>query len=169
MLSPTDSNTLESFSPSKSEAWVLSFPQILFTSVLLLILIMGFSVGYVDLSLLYLQVTLVLAPLLYFSYWKYNNQPNEIRVKWWHIIPYLLLVVFWMVGVYSGYQNKLGAEAFFSLYVSSYALAFIILVGSNAWILPGMMRKIHLDRNPVGDVHIYNRLNFAGFIKSDFV
>lgn len=152
MFSPTDSNTLESFSPTKSEAWVLTFPQILLTTVFLLILVLGFSVGYVDLSLLYLQVTLVLAPLLYFSYLKYSSRSNELTIVWWHALPYLFLFITWMAGWYAGFQNKAGNEAFSLLYIISYALAFIILVGSLIWILPRIIKEFHLERNPVGDV-----------------
>src|SRR5690606_1592708 len=110
MLSPANSNNLESFSPTKSGAMVLTFPQILLTTVLILILVLGFSVGYVDLSILYLQVTLVLVPLLYFSYLKYSSRSNEFRVVWWHTLPYLLLFISWMSGWYSGFQNKAGVE-----------------------------------------------------------
>ena len=130
----------------------MTFPQILLTTVFLLILVLGFSVGYVDLSLLYLQVTLLLAPLIYFSYWKYSSRSNEFRIVWWHALPYLLLLITWMAGWYSGYQNKVWNEAFSLLYGSSYALAFIIIVGILTWILPRMIRGIPLERNPVGDV-----------------
>lgn len=152
MLSHTDSTLSESFSPTKSEAWVLTFPQILLTTVLILILVLGFSVGYVDLSILYLQVALILAPLLYFSYWKYSSRSNEFSIVWWHALPYILLLITWMAGWYSGFQNKAGNEAFPLLYFISYALAFIILLANLIWILPRMIRGIHFERNLIGDV-----------------
>lgn len=121
--------------PLESEGVTMVLPQMVLLSALMLLSVLNFSIWIDNLPLLYLQVALILGPLLRFSYFNHRNEALEVQVDMWHVFPYVLLVGVSFVGWFFGSSNDFNSSIQSSMPVSFYVLTICLLTGYVMWIL----------------------------------
>ncbi len=121
--------------PLESKGVVLVFPQMLLITILLLFSVLHLSMWIVDLSLVYVQVVLVLGPLLRFSYTNHRNDAPVIKVVWWQALPYFILAVVSFVGWHLDFFYDFDHFSHRSLSISCYVLAFSLIMAYTIWVL----------------------------------
>lgn len=106
----------------------ISWPVLLLTHMLVLLVHLCFSIQFFGNGLLYLQLSLILSSLLWFTYQHYKNRQDEIRLSGWSIILFVLLGVSLILYPFMDIINagELG-------YV---IIASVIFCGNVLWFVP---------------------------------